>query len=203
MMMMMMMKASTTTILVAALLLARTGAFIIPGAPPHSYAEGDEILGSGRYTSSLPYLLITYYLNDSPFAWLMRCLIDRVSLKVNRMTSTRTLLPLDYYDLPFCTPQGGQKLDKQNLGENLAGDRIQSSPYYLQMKTDMYCEQLCVSNLGRSRTNKLAKAIQKNYHNNWLVDYLPAVSKHEDASTITTTYFGGFPIGYMSWKQAF
>jgi hypothetical protein len=38
----MMMKASTTTILVAALLLARTGAFYLPGAIPHSYAEGDE-----------------------------------------------------------------------------------------------------------------------------------------------------------------
>jgi transmembrane 9 superfamily protein 2/4 len=114
------------------------------------------------------------------------------------MTSIPTLLPLDYYDLPFCAPQGGHKLDKQNLGENLAGDRIQTSPYYLQMKTDMYCEQLCVSNLGRSRTNKLAKAIQKYYHNNWLVDYLPAASKVEDEFTVTTRYLGGFPIGYMS-----
>jgi hypothetical protein len=39
---MMMMKTMATTILVGALLLVRTGAFYLPGAPPHSYAEGDE-----------------------------------------------------------------------------------------------------------------------------------------------------------------
>jgi transmembrane 9 superfamily protein 2/4 len=110
----------------------------------------------------------------------------------------QTLLPLDYYDLPFCAPQGGPKLDTQNLGENLAGDRIQTSPYYLRMKADRYCEQLCVSDLGPSRTNELARAIQKNYHHNWLVDYLPAASKLEDYSRITTRYWQGLPIGFRS-----
>jgi transmembrane 9 superfamily protein 2/4 len=121
-----------------------------------------------------------------------------------------TLLPLDYYDLPFCAPHGGPKQDRQNLGENLAGDRIQTSPYYLPMKIDRYCEQLCVSDLGPSRTNKLAKAIQKNYHQNWLVDYLPAASKVEDYTTVTTRYWQGLPIGFISHdpsasiqKQAF
>jgi transmembrane 9 superfamily protein 2/4 len=109
-----------------------------------------------------------------------------------------TLLPLDYYDLPFCVPQGGAKPDRQNLGENLAGDRIQTSPYYLAMKMDRYCEQLCVSDLGPSRTNELAKAIQKNYHHNWLIDYLPAASKVEDYSTVTTRYWQGLPIGFIS-----
>jgi transmembrane 9 superfamily protein 2/4 len=121
-----------------------------------------------------------------------------------------TLLPLDYYDLPFCAPQGGPKQDKQNLGENLAGDRIQTSPYYLSMKTERYCEQLCISDLGPSRTNELVKAIQKNYHHNWLVDYLPAASKVEDYRTVTTRYWQGLPIGFISkdpntgnQKQAF
>jgi hypothetical protein len=48
------------------------------------------------------------------------------------MTSMHTLLPLDHYDLPFCAPQGGPKLDRQNLGQNLAGDRIQTSPTTFQ-----------------------------------------------------------------------
>jgi transmembrane 9 superfamily protein 2/4 len=110
----------------------------------------------------------------------------------------RTLLPLDYYALPFCAPQGGPKLDRQNLGENLAGDRIQTSPYYLPMKMERYCEQLCVSDLGPSRKNELTEAIQKNYHQNWLVDYLPAASKVEDDIRITTRYWQGPPIGFMS-----
>jgi transmembrane 9 superfamily protein 2/4 len=121
-----------------------------------------------------------------------------------------TLLPLDHYDLPFCAPQGGPKLDRQNLGQNLAGDRIQTSPYYLPMKTERYCEQLCVSDLGPSRTNELTEAIQNNYHHNWLVDYLPAASEVEDSSVITTRYWQGIPIGFISQdpstaiqKQAF
>ena len=53
------------------------------------------------------------------------------------MTSQTTLLPVDYYRLPFCQPHGGPKMDHENLGEFLAGDRIESSPYRLNFKVDM------------------------------------------------------------------
>eukprot|EP00579_Thalassiosira_antarctica_P002229 CAMPEP_0201871400 /NCGR_PEP_ID=MMETSP0902-20130614/4321_1 /ASSEMBLY_ACC=CAM_ASM_000551 /TAXON_ID=420261 /ORGANISM="Thalassiosira antarctica, Strain CCMP982" /LENGTH=951 /DNA_ID=CAMNT_0048397369 /DNA_START=166 /DNA_END=3021 /DNA_ORIENTATION=- len=116
------------------------------------------------------------------------------------MTSTTTLLPLDYYHLPFCFPDGNVvELDTQNLGQFLSGDRIQSSPYRLNMKVDMYCEQLGIGNLGREQQegihpNKMVEAIQKNYHHNWIVDNLPAATKY---STIRTSYIGGFPVGFI------
>ena len=118
------------------------------------------------------------------------------------MTSTKSLLPVDYYRLPFCQPLGGPKMDNENLGEFLAGDRIESSPYVLNMKTEMYCEQLCIANVGRGEQkgvspNKVVRAIRKNYHNNWIVDNLSAASKVEDDSTITTRYWQGFPVGYI------
>ena len=119
------------------------------------------------------------------------------------MTSSKTLLPMEQYRLPFCQPEGGPKLDNQNLGEFLAGDRIESSPFRLNMKVEMYCEQLCVSNLGRGEQqgispNKVVQAIRKNYHNNWIVDNLPPASKvEEDDDTVRTRYFGGIPIGYV------
>jgi transmembrane 9 superfamily protein 2/4 len=127
----------------------------------------------------------------------------RVKLKVNKMTSSKTLLPIDYYRLPFCPPPDGPKMDNENLGEFLAGDRIESSPYLLQMKTEMYCQQLCISNLGRGEQrgmtpNKVVKAIRKEYHNNWIVDNLSAASKVEDDSTITTRYWQGFPVGFIA-----
>ena len=127
----------------------------------------------------------------------------RVKLKVNKMTSTKTLLPVDYYRLPFCHPVGGPKMDNENLGEFLAGDRIESSPYVLKMKTDMYCEQLCISNVGRSEQrgvspNKAVRAIRNNYHNNWIVDNLPAASRIEDDTIITTRYWQGFPVGFVA-----
>jgi len=119
------------------------------------------------------------------------------------MTSTKTLLPIDYYALPFCAPDGGPKMDNENLGEFLAGDRIESSPYQLRMRKEMYCEQLCISNLGRGeqkglKPNKVVKAIRKNYHNNWIVDNLSAASKIEDDAQVTTRYWQGFPVGYIA-----
>lgn len=119
------------------------------------------------------------------------------------MTSQKTLLPVDYYRLPFCQPEGGPKMDHEILGEFLAGDRIESSPYRLNMKVDMYCEQLCITNLGRGEQkgvspNKMVRAIRKNYHNNWIVDNIPAASKVEDDSTVTTRYWQGFPVGFIA-----
>ena len=126
-----------------------------------------------------------------------------VKLKVNKMTSSKTLLPVDYYRLPFCQPEGGPKMDNENLGEFLSGDRIESSPYLLRMKEEMYCQQLCISNLGRGETrgvnpNKVVRAIRKEYHNNWIVDNLSAASKVEDDATITTRYWQGFPVGFIA-----
>jgi transmembrane 9 superfamily member 2/4 len=109
---------------------------------------------------------------------------------------------MEQYRLPLCQPEGGPKSDNQNLGEFLAGDRIESSPFRLKMKVEMYCEQLCVTNLGRgeqkgSSPNKVVQAIRKNYHNNWIVDNLPSASKVEDDATVTTRYWQGFPVGYV------
>jgi len=139
---------------------------------------------------------------------------DVVPLKVNKMTSSKTLLPIDYYRMPFCQPDEGVHMDRENMGEILAGDRIESSPYRLYMKQDMYCEQLCISNVGSSSdddadkkkkksnnnsdTSKLIRAIRKDYHNNWIVDNLSSASKVEDEATITMRYWNGFPIGYIS-----
>ena len=128
---------------------------------------------------------------------------EELKLKVNSMTSTKTLLPLDYYKFPFCQPEGGPKMDNENLGEFLAGDRIESTPYLLKMRQDMFCEQLCIQNLGRGEqpkltANKMVRIIRKQYHQNWIVDNLSAASKMEDNTQITTRYWQGFPVGFIA-----
>jgi len=41
-----------------------------------------------------------------------------VKLKVNSLTSMKTLLPVGYYRLPFCLPADGKvRMDHENLGE--------------------------------------------------------------------------------------
>eukprot|EP00934_Nitzschia_sp_Nitz4_P007561 Nitzschia sp. Nitz4//scaffold278_size24532//8986//11238//NITZ4_008375-RA/size24532-augustus-gene-0.14-mRNA-1//-1//CDS//3329545375//7551//frame0 len=127
---------------------------------------------------------------------------DEVKLKVNKMTSAKTLLPLEYYRMPFCQPDEGPVRDSENLGEFLSGDRIESSSYELNMKVDSYCRQLCSVNLGKSQNrgtsaNKLTRAIRKEYHNNWIVDNLSSAYRTENANTYNVQYWEGFPIGFV------
>mmetsp|Transcript_24374 Transcript_24374/g.59682 ORF Transcript_24374/g.59682 Transcript_24374/m.59682 type:complete len:710 (+) Transcript_24374:35-2164(+) len=134
---------------------------------------------------------------------------DRVKLKYNSMTSTKTLIPLDPYALPSaCQPsiwqprEGRPMLDNENLGEILQGDRIESSPILLRFKEDMYCQQLCINNVGRMEVpgvspSKLVKAIRSGYHNDWIVDNLPAASRTENDFSITTRYWQGFSLGFL------
>lgn len=53
---------------------------------------------------------------------------DKVTLKVNKLTSTKAQLPYEYYSIPYCRPE---KIisSAENLGEVLRGDRIENSPY--------------------------------------------------------------------------
>ena len=53
---------------------------------------------------------------------------DKVTLKVNKLTSTKTQLPYDYYSIWFCRPEHIVS-SAENLGEVLRGDRIENSPY--------------------------------------------------------------------------
>lgn len=76
--------------------------------------------------------------------------VYRVKLKVNKLTSIQSLMPIENYRLPFCKPAEGIKNDHENLGEFLAGDRIENSPYKLQMKKDLYCEQSKREVVGRT-----------------------------------------------------
>lgn len=49
-------------------------------------------------------------------------------LWVNKLWSPKTQLTYKYYDLPFCTPKD-LKDDKENIGQVMSGDRLQSSDY--------------------------------------------------------------------------
>ena len=49
-------------------------------------------------------------------------------MKVNKLSSTKTQLPYDYYFLKYCKPTKIQNV-AENLGEVLRGDRIENSIY--------------------------------------------------------------------------
>merc|ERR1719230_1080932 len=67
---------------------------------------------------------------------------EEIKLKVNKLDSTKTQIPYDYYDLPFCQPED-IKRDAENLGEVLTGERIENSAYEIHMRVNKACSLLC------------------------------------------------------------
>lgn len=56
---------------------------------------------------------------------------EAVKMTVNKMSSTKTQLPYEYYALPFCRPDTIES-EGENLGEVLAGDSLVSSAYQVR-----------------------------------------------------------------------
>ncbi len=48
---------------------------------------------------------------------------------MNKLTSTKTQIPFDYYSLPYCHPKKVTE-ESENLGEVLSGDRIEKNTLY-------------------------------------------------------------------------
>jgi len=122
-----------------------------------------------------------------------------VDMKVNAMTSIRTQVPKDYYRLPFCQPNNGPKMASENLGEFLTGNKIQNSPYQLNMRNDANCVKLCQITPTKLEAARLAIHIGRGYHHNWIIDNLPSASiSHTTNGDVQTHYAGGFPIGFIT-----
>jgi len=68
---------------------------------------------------------------------------------VNKLTSTVTQIPYDYYSFPFCRPANGVHHYGENLGEFLTGDRIENSPYEINLKEDKNCVVLCTRTINK------------------------------------------------------
>jgi len=120
---------------------------------------------------------------------------EEVVLKVNALSSIHTQLPKDYYRLPFCRPVGGPKMASENLGEFLTGNKIQSSPYLLNMLVEKYCQILCQKKLDKYSARNLKMHIRYGYHHNWIIDNLP--SANHGSGVIQKHYAGGFPVGFL------
>jgi transmembrane 9 superfamily protein 2/4 len=125
---------------------------------------------------------------------------DEVPMKVNAMTSIHTQIPKDYYRLPFCLPEGGPKMASENLGEFLTGNKIQSSPYVINMLTETFCQKLCQIKMNKVQAAKMRLHIKYGYHNNWIIDNLPSAAVGLNAATGEKQkhYAGGFPIGFIA-----
>ena len=60
---------------------------------------------------------------------------EAVPVAVNKLNSVKTQLPFDYYRFNFCAPNEVEN-KRENLGEVLAGEKIENSPYEFFMGKD-------------------------------------------------------------------
>ncbi|KDO35395.1 hypothetical protein SPRG_00245 [Saprolegnia parasitica CBS 223.65] len=113
---------------------------------------------------------------------------DVIPLFVNSLTSRETLLPIEYYNLPFCSP-AKVEYKSENLGEYLSANRIENSPYELRFLENKQCQVLCTESYTKKQIKKFATMIKEQYRMNWIVDNLPVSSKRDDMTEL------GFPLG--------
>jgi transmembrane 9 superfamily protein 2/4 len=125
----------------------------------------------------------------------------KVDLKVNKLTSTKTQLPYEWYSLPFCKPEEVVN-QAENLGEVMRGDRVMNSAYEIKMHIEESCKVLCRIEYKDADAKEFTGKINEDYRVNWIVDNLPAATRVVEPATptspsrIITIYERGFPLGF-------
>eukprot|EP01089_Gocevia_fonbrunei_P014849 TRINITY_DN4180_c0_g1_i1.p1 TRINITY_DN4180_c0_g1~~TRINITY_DN4180_c0_g1_i1.p1 ORF type:complete len:640 (+),score=123.08 TRINITY_DN4180_c0_g1_i1:102-2021(+) len=128
---------------------------------------------------------------------------EPVDLKVNKLTSVHTQLPYGYYTLPFCAPNPIVDA-RENLGEHLAGDRIENSLYELRAKWQFPCRVLCNKTYNTDDIKLWAEKIKQEYRVHMIVDNLPAATPRtltDAAGNLQEIYEAGYPLGDISLNE--
>uniref|UniRef100_A0A0C9S5C7 Transmembrane 9 superfamily member n=1 Tax=Wollemia nobilis TaxID=56998 RepID=A0A0C9S5C7_9CONI len=123
---------------------------------------------------------------------------DDLQVKVNKLTSTKTQLPYDYYFLEYCKPK--QILNSaENLGEVLRGDRIENSPYLFRMRENKLCNVVCKVKLDARSAKSFREKIDDEYRVNMILDNLPVVvPRQRPDGTPLYSYEHGFRVGFKA-----
>ncbi|PTU18008.1 hypothetical protein P175DRAFT_0503897 [Aspergillus ochraceoroseus IBT 24754] len=152
-----------------------TAAFYLPGVAPTSYDEGQSV---------------PLYVNH---------LTPGVAQQDEQLHS---VFSYDYYHsaFQFCVPEGGPQDVRESLGSILFGDRIQTSPFELNMRKNESCKAACGGVMFESRNAKFTnRRIAQGYNINWLVDGLPAAQQH--LGTQPQAYNPGFALGMLDENE--
>ncbi|KAI3443636.1 hypothetical protein Pfo_000301 [Paulownia fortunei] len=92
---------------------------------------------------------------------------EALEVKVNKLSSTKTQLPYDYYFLSYCKPPKIRN-GAENLGEVLRGDRIENSVYSFSMREPQSCKVACQVKITAASAKNFKKKINDDYRVNIL-----------------------------------
>ncbi|XP_073064481.1 transmembrane 9 superfamily member 7 [Primulina eburnea] len=122
---------------------------------------------------------------------------DDLAVKVNKLSSTKTQLPYDFYFLKYCKPKNIKNV-AENLGEVLRGDRIENSVYTFRMREEQSCTVACKVTLEEQDAKNFKEKIDDEYRANMILDNLPvAVIRQRRDGITSTTYEHGFRVGFI------
>ncbi|KAI8585494.1 hypothetical protein BDZ88DRAFT_432524 [Geranomyces variabilis] len=122
---------------------------------------------------------------------------ESVPLFVNAVSSSKTVLPYDFYtsSFRFCRPEKVTR-KSESLGSILFGDRLQSSAFELKMLESENCKKLCEKSKYYPNDAIFTNdRIREDYQLNFEVDGLPAARELVDDATGETYYDQGFSLG--------
>lgn len=122
-----------------------------------------------------------------------------IEVKGIKLTSTKTVVPYEYYTLPFCKPSGDIHYNSENLGEVMRGDRIVNTPYQVAMRKNVSCSTTCetkAKQLTEVESDILIRRIKEDYHVHLLVDNLPCVTRYEIRETGEELHEHGYRLGW-------
>eukprot|EP00252_Welwitschia_mirabilis_P005190 TRINITY_DN1567_c0_g1_i4.p1 TRINITY_DN1567_c0_g1~~TRINITY_DN1567_c0_g1_i4.p1 ORF type:complete len:644 (+),score=82.99 TRINITY_DN1567_c0_g1_i4:273-2204(+) len=125
---------------------------------------------------------------------------DELQVKVNKLTSTKTQLPYDFYYLKYCKPDKIVN-SAENLGEVLRGDRIENSKYIFKMREDKLCNVACKITLDSESAKNFKEKIDDEYRVNMILDNLPVVVPRQRTdlpSGNAVSYEHGFRVGFKA-----
>ncbi|KAL8265086.1 hypothetical protein R6Q59_023216 [Mikania micrantha] len=121
---------------------------------------------------------------------------DPLQVKVNKLSSTKTQLPYDYYYLNYCKPEQIQNI-VENIGEVLRGDHIENSIYTFHMREELLCKVGCRIKLDAKSAKRFKEMIDDEYRVNMILDNLPvAVLWQTHFGSQLTFYLHGFRVGF-------
>mmetsp|Transcript_2025 Transcript_2025/g.2484 ORF Transcript_2025/g.2484 Transcript_2025/m.2484 type:complete len:719 (+) Transcript_2025:55-2211(+) len=123
---------------------------------------------------------------------------ESVLMYVDLVTSKKTQVPFDFYDLPTCPQPDSANVRKvkqrKNLGARLQGHEILPAPYVMKVKQDMGCTPLCQINIAGKKLRWMRKLVDREYRINLKFDDLPVLMRSQELNAA----FRGYPVGFKA-----
>eukprot|EP00871_Galdieria_phlegrea_P000233 jgi/Galph1/120/GphlegSOOS_G4840.1 len=126
-----------------------------------------------------------------------------LEIRANKLTSSKSNIPYDFYFLPYCDPPEQQE-KKLNLGQMLLGEHSKLSPFKANMLVPENCRLACKKTLDAKDVSKLKSLIRREYRARLNLDNMPLIVKRQTQLDSEEEYYQlGAPIGYSANEKSY